>query len=275
MQAPVCPATRCSPPTSALSGRDGLAATDADAPEWFEFDGGLTEIGHDGTAFAFDNELPAAPRISGAVRAGKPAGDQRRVPRVHRGWGVPAARAVAIGRLGLASAPATCAAPLYWRRDPAGWRRFTCAAPPHRSGAPVCHVSLFEADAYARWSGARLPTEVGVGGRRGTRAGDGNFVEAGALLPRPSTAAAGTLTQMFGDVWEWTQSDYAPYPGFRPRRRDRRVQRKIHVQPVRVARRLLRYTAFPHPRDLPKFFPAAARWQFSGFRLARDLNRRA
>ncbi len=87
---------------------------------------------------------------------------------------------------------------------------------PVEPAAPVCHVSLFEADAYARWAGARLPTESEWEIAAARAPIDGCFVEDGALLPRPSADAGGALTQMFGDVWEWTQSAYAPYPGYRP-----------------------------------------------------------
>ena len=140
----------------------------------------------------------------------------------------------------------------------------------------MCHVSLFEADAYARWAGARLPTESEWEVAAARAPVDGCFIEDGALLPRPSTAAAGTLTQMFGDVWEWTQSDYAPYPGFRA------VSGAIgeYNGKFMCNQYVLRGGSCATPRShiratYRNFFPAAARWQFSGLRLARDLNRSA
>ncbi len=259
-----------------LSGRDGLAATDAGAPAWFEFDGGLTDIGHDGTAFAFDNELPrhreflapfalaSRPVCNGDYLAFIGDGGYRRPELwLSEGWDWLNANDIA--------------APLYWRRDPAGWRRFTLrGALPIEPAAPVCHLSLFEADAYARWSGARLPTESEWEIAAARVPVDGNFVEDGALLPRPSTAAAGTLTQMFGDVWEWTQSDYAPYPGFRPASGAIGEYNGKFMCNQYVLRGGSCVTPRSHIRvTYRNFFPAAARWQFSGFRLARDLNRRA
>jgi formylglycine-generating enzyme required for sulfatase activity len=140
----------------------------------------------------------------------------------------------------------------------------------------VCHLSLFEADAYARWAGARLPTESEWEIAAARAPVDGTFVEDRALLPRPSTAAAGALTQMFGDVWEWTQSDYAPYPGFRPASGAIGEYNAKFMCNQYVLRGGSCVTPRSHIRvTYRNFFPAAARWQFSGLRLARDLNRRA
>jgi len=107
-------------------------------------------------------------------------------------------------------------APLYWL-DEASAFHVLCAEP-LRPEDPVCHVSYFEADAFARWAGARLPSEAEWEIAASSLAVCGNLLEEGALCPRPAGAgaAAAALEQMFGDGWEWTQSAYAPYPGFQP-----------------------------------------------------------
>src|SRR5207247_2341586 len=107
-------------------------------------------------------------------------------------------------------------APLYWEDD-AGARHFTLHGMlPLEGDAPACHVSLFEADAYARWAGARLPTEAEWEVAAATVAVEGHFIEDGWLRPRPVRRYREPLAQLFGDVWEWTQSAYAPYLGFQP-----------------------------------------------------------
>src|SRR5690606_3521194 len=109
-------------------------------------------------------------------------------------------------------------APLYWTDEPGGWHAFTLAGlVPVDDDAPVSHVSYLEADAYARWAGARLPSEAEWEGMSARATEDGGFLEDGRLRPRvPEAAPEGTMAQLFGGVWEWTQSAYAPYPGFRP-----------------------------------------------------------
>ena len=257
------------------AGGDGRAASDAAAPAWIEFDGGLAEIGHDGTGFAFDNETPrhreflapfalaSRPVCNGDYLAFIGDGGYRR-PELWLSEGWDWLNAGGIG------------APLYWRLEAGGWRRFTLrGALPVDPAAPVCHVSLFEADAYARWAGARLPTESEWELAASAAPVDGSFVEDGALVPRPSAAAAGTLTQMFGEVWEWTQSDYAPYPGFRPATGAIGEYNGKFMCNQYVLRGGSCLTPRSHIRATYRnFFPAAARWQFSGFRLARDLSRR-
>ncbi|HEY7943504.1 MAG TPA: ergothioneine biosynthesis protein EgtB [Casimicrobiaceae bacterium] len=254
---------------------DASAANSAAAPVWIEFDGGLAEIGHDGTGFAFDNELPRhreylAPfaLASRPVTSGEylafigDGGYQRPELWLAEGWDW-----LNADRIG---------SPLYWRRDAGEWHRFSLRGVlPVAPAAPVCHVSLFEADAYARWADARLPTESEWEIAAARARIDGCFVEDRALLPRPSADAGGALTQMYGDVWEWTQSAYAPYPGYRPAAGAIGEYNGKFMCNQYVLRGGSCATPRSHIRaSYRNFFPAAARWQFSGFRLARDLRRR-
>ncbi|MBB6367833.1 ergothioneine biosynthesis protein EgtB [Xanthomonas sacchari] len=160
--------------------------------------------------------------------------------------------------------------PLYWHAD--GAREFTLGGwrerDPH---APVCHLSLFEADAFARWAGARLPTEAEWEQAAAGVAIAGNFVETDALHPQ-STARANTgLQQLFGDVWEWTGSAYLPYPGFRPWSGTLGEYNGKFMNAQWVLRGGSCATPHDHIRaSYRNFFPSDARWQFAGVRLAKD-----
>jgi ergothioneine biosynthesis protein EgtB len=182
-----------------------------------------------------------------------------------------AARAVAVGRLGCGRARGW-QAPLYWERATALAHLHAARHGAGRANTPVCHVSFFEAEAYARWAGARCRPKRNGKSRRGARI-EGNFLESGALHPLAwgEAPAEGKLAQVFGDVWEWTRSDYAPYPGFRTAPGAVGEYNGKFMCNQYVLRGGSCATPASHIRATYRnFFPADARWQFSGLRLARD-----
>ncbi|MBO9827637.1 ergothioneine biosynthesis protein EgtB [Xanthomonas sp. A2111] len=160
--------------------------------------------------------------------------------------------------------------PLYWHAD--GAREFTLGGwrerDPH---APACHLSLFEADAFARWAGARLPTEAEWEQAATGVAMAGNFVETDALHPQSAAPTDTGLQQLFGDVWEWTGSAYLPYPGFRPWSGTLGEYNGKFMNAQWVLRGGSCATPHDHIRaSYRNFFPSDARWQFAGVRLAKD-----
>ncbi|GAW37360.1 iron(II)-dependent oxidoreductase EgtB [Roseovarius sp. A-2] len=172
-------------------------------------DGGLVETGHKGTGFAYDCEQP---RHQGFLEPYRLA-DR---PVINRDWiAFIDDGGYTTQTLWLNDGWAICRkqdwdTPLYWWRQDDEWWSYTLrGAQPVLLDAPVCHVSYYEADAFARWAGARLPSEVEWEAAFADTAIDGNFLESGALRPRPEGGA-------WGDIWEWTKSPFTSYPGFRP-----------------------------------------------------------
>lgn len=180
------------------------------APGWTRHDGGLVAIGHDGNGFAYDCEGPRhkvwlepyrladRPVSNGDwIAFMEDGGYDTQTLWLMEGWAVRE-------KDGWDS-------PLYWWRQDGAWWTYTLqGARPVDLAAPVVHVSYYEADAFARWSGHRLPTEAEWEVAAQSTAIDGNFLESGALVP------LGGRTGLWGDVWQWTSSPFSPYPGFKP-----------------------------------------------------------
>jgi ergothioneine biosynthesis protein EgtB len=160
--------------------------------------------------------------------------------------------------------------PLYWSQEEGAWYQHTLhGRVPLDLQEPVCHVSYFEADAYARWAGSRLPREAEWEVAARDAAVEGNFVESQHLHPVPARGTHG-LQQIYGDVWEWTQSPYTPYPGYAPGEGALGEYNGKFMCDQQVLRGGSCATSMTHIRlTYRNFFPADAQWQFTGIRLAR------
>ena len=229
-------------------------------------------------AFAFDNETPRHPVYIAPFRlASRPAtcaeylafidenGYNRPELWLSQGWDTVEAEG--------------WQAPLYWRRDtatPSGWSVFTLQGfKPlgELSETPVCHLSFFEADAFARWSGHRLPTEFEweYAATLASPGAPANMLESNLLHPHAGSPTVDTPQQLYGDVWEWTQSPYTGYPGYKPLPGALGEYNGKFMSSQMVLRGGSCVTPASHIRATYRnFFGPATRWQFSGLRLARD-----
>ena len=238
---------------------------------WQGFPGGVEEIGASGDAFCFDNELPRhRVWLDDFELATRPVTNREFRSFVEDGG-------YQRPELWLSDGWATILAegwdrPFYWEEDLES--HYTLGGPrPVDGEAPACHLSYFEADAYARWAGARLPSEAEweLASRSAADATSGHFVDSGMLQPRAGNAGDG-LRQMFGDVWEWTASPYAPYPGFTPLAGSLGEYNGKFMCSQLVLRGGSCATPADHIRATYRnFFYPSNRWQFTGLRLARSL----
>ncbi len=256
-------------PAADQAARTAPRATSHAGDGWIEHPGGLIEIGHEGLGFAFDNEMPRhsvqlvpfclSERL---VTCGEwlafmeDGGYERPELWLSDGWTL--------------ACQQQWRAPLYWVRegDDGPWKIFTLLGPkPVAAEEPVCHVSYYEADAFARWSGCRLPTEQEWEAVASSRPNDlrhAHLLEESVLHPRGSSS-------LFGDVWQWTASSYSPYPGFRQAKGAVGEYNGKFMVNQYVLRGGSCVTPPGHVRvTYRNFFPASARWAFSGLRLARD-----
>ena len=235
---------------------------------WHSFSAGVYSAGFEGSSFAFDNEGPRhnvyleSFRLASRLVTNSEYLDFMRdggysTPLIWLSDGWDAVRTN------------QWTAPLYWEQRDGEWWNYTVEGmQPVRGNEPVCHISFYEADAYARWAGARLPSEFEWElAARSCRVA-GNFLESEALHPQPASGSE-TLSQMFGDLWEWTGSAYTPYPGFKPAVGAVGEYNGKFMCNQMVLRGGSCATPQSHIRATYRnFFPPHARWQFMGVRLA-------
>jgi ergothioneine biosynthesis protein EgtB len=236
---------------------------------WQTFSGGIIEIGHGGVGFSFDNERPRHRTLLQDFRlANRLVSNQEYLAFISdSGYQRP--------ELWLSDGWHTITtqhwqAPLYWHREGTDWQQFSLSGMQSLNlQEPVAHLSYFESDAYARWAGKRLPTEAEWEHAAASLPISGNFLESGAL--HPQAARQSGLTQLYGDLWEWTQSPYSSYPGFRPLPGTLGEYNGKFMSGQMVLRGGCCVTAQEHMRaSYRNFFRPADRWMFSGLRLAED-----
>ena len=253
--------------------RDGVdrpSNTKVRPMSWSFVEGGIKWLGHDGPGFAFDNEIPRHRVFCETFQLGSrlatsgeflafmaDGGYDRPELWLSDGWNAVKTQA--------------WRAPLYWEKhDGEWWLNTLTGFRPVREAEPVCHVSYYEADAFARWAGARLPTEAEWESAARDTQPDGNFLECGHYHPQTAIDGAG-IAQCFGDVWEWTGSPYTPYPGSRPAAGALGEYNAKFMCNQMVLRGGSCSTPASHIRATYRnFFSPEARWQFTGIRLAKD-----
>jgi ergothioneine biosynthesis protein EgtB len=253
-------------------GADAIRSARQTAPaRWIDFAGGVTEIGYGGKKFCFDNETPGHKVYLEPFRlASRPVSCAEYLAFLEDGG-------YSRSELWLAEGWNTVQAeewkaPLYWRRGESGvWEIFTLRGLvplEELLATPVCHISYFEADAFAHWAGKSLPTEAEWETAAVANSVNGNLLETETFHPQAPLGAS-QIEQLYGDVWEWTVSAYLPYPGYRPLPGALGEYNGKFMCNQMVLRGGSVATPASHIRATYRnFFPPATRWQFSGVRLA-------
>jgi ergothioneine biosynthesis protein EgtB len=247
------------PPARNASTEPSSRGTLATPPGWLPHAGGTVSVGHAGGSFAFDNEFPRHDALlrpfavsTRLVTCGEwmafvdDGGYRRPELWMSDGW--------------AAACAAGWQAPLYWRPTDGAWEVFTLHGPrPVVAAEPVCHVSWYEADAFARWAGCRLPSEA-----------EWEQVAPDADPHVPFALHPGT-DGWYGTVWQWTASPYGAYPGYRPASGAVGEYNGKFMVNQQVLRGSACVTPTGHARRTYRnFFPPSARWPFAGLRLCRD-----
>lgn len=239
--------------------------------KWVEFEGGIHTIGNEGDSFGYDNEFPLHKTYvepfslsSGLVTNGEfmefinDGGYSKAELWLSDGWNTVTSN--------------SWEAPLYWIKNGKRWDIFTMGGLKKIDlSQPVCHLSFYEAEAFARWAGGRLPSEFEWEIASKGQNIEGNFVDNGNFHPVAAASSNGTIRQMYGDVWEWTRSPYTPYPGYNPPPGALGEYNGKFMCNQIVLRGGSCATSKSHIRNSYRnFFPPDSRWQFMGLRLAKD-----
>jgi ergothioneine biosynthesis protein EgtB len=236
--------------------------------KWFSFATGIHEIGAGESGFAFDNERPRhRVHLEPFQLASRLVTNGEYLEFMAEGGYIRPELWLSDGWDHIRAAG--WQAPLYWEQRDGEWQVFTCAGMRKLApNEPVCHISYYEADAYARWAQARLASEAEWEVVAADTSIEGNFLENECLHVAVSRGSG--LTQMFGDAWEWTASSYVGYPGYKPAAGALGEYNSKFMCNQMVLRGGSCATPQSHIRaSYRNFFPPAARWQFSGIRLAR------
>jgi ergothioneine biosynthesis protein EgtB len=271
-QNPLHPVYR-KPEAQVRNSRSPLEGKSQTCPAFINFDETILEIGHDERGFSYDNEGPRHRALVPAFAlATRPVTNGEYLEFIEDGGYRRPEFWLSLGWTTVNEQ--RWEAPLYWEKRENRWWNFTLSGMrPVDEAEPVTHISHFEADAFANWKGARLPTEFEWERAAQDLPIEGNFVEAERFHPAPVSASPNDqLTQMYGDVWQWTRSAYLPYPGYRAGPGALGEYNGKFMSNQMVLRGASCATSRSHARlTYRNFFQPEKRWQFTGIRLARDL----